>query len=140
MHIRSEKVSIMLLETKFSIAAANVKVQIINFASITCPHNGSHSCSSIPGIFYLIRKGSISLGTKISSGSPGSKSSMKQITPFVILLGTTIFLPTFQFESSIMSDGFLFSACVHVHMCLCVCVTANGEHMQGCEYFGEKRL
>lgn len=42
----------MLLETKFSIAAARIKV----FASVTSPHNSSYSCSNIPVIFHLIEK------------------------------------------------------------------------------------
>lgn len=76
--------NIFYWKQSFQLQQPGLRCRSINFASITCLHNGSFSCSNISMIFYSISKGSISLGNKIFSGFPGSMISMKQITSFVI--------------------------------------------------------
>lgn len=122
-----------------------------NFAFLTSPHNDSYSCSEIPLIFYLIRKGSISLETKILSEFLGSMISMKQITLFVI--NTLAQLSSFLlFNSSVNICYYTYvwvfhhiwwiplDSCVYVCVDVCVYLWLWIMNVCGkCEYLGEKK-
>lgn len=137
------------METKFSIAATRVKVYINQFCFCNLPYNGSYPCSEIPLIFYLIRKGSISLGKYLLGVSWDHDLNEANHPICHRYLGTTIFLPAFQFVSNYL----LVYVCLGISLYLmdysgfvCVCAHACvyrwlwiANACGNCEYFGEKK-
>lgn len=123
MHIRfREKKKI-----KFSIAATRLRCISTNFASITSPPNGLYPCIKIPLVFYLIRKGSISLGKYLLGVSWDHDLNEANHPTCHQYLGTTIFLPAFHFVSKYL----LVSLCLGLSLylidypefvCACLCV------------------
>lgn len=117
-----------------------------NFASITSPPNGLYPCIKIPLVFYLIRKGSISLGKYLLGVSLDHDLNEANHPTCHQYLGTTIFLPAFHFVSKYL----LVSVCLGLSLylmdysefvCVYVCTSliVNSECMWKC-ILGRKKI